>query len=356
MNWIKLFLSLGTAFAVCLLLIPEIIKIANARNMHDLPNERKTHTGKICSFGGVGIFFGFLISTLIWASVDMTLNMEFLLGAVLVMVVVGMRDDFLPLSAFWKLVGQFVAIAVLLIGDIRIFSLYGFLGVYELPLFFSYLVTGFIVIVITNAFNLIDGIDGLAGSVSLIVFTFFGLWFALEGSLAISAMCLAVLGSVGGFLYYNYSPARIFMGDTGSLMLGFLATGLLIIFLSKNAALPTTSDLHIVAPLSLLSALMVYPLFDTIRVFMLRALAGRSPLSPDRNHIHHLLLDIGCSHYYIVGIVIFLNIVFVFIFTFIGQMGYLSDNWLVPIIVLTASSLAIYLHRKVKKRREVVNV
>ena len=146
------------------------------------------------------------------------------------------------------------------------------------------------------------------------------------------------------------------MGDTGSLMLGFLATGLLILFLNKNAALPTTSPLHIVAPLALLSALMVYPLFDTIRVFMLRALAGRSPLSPDRNHIHHLLLDIGCSHYFIVGIVIILNVFFVFVFVFIGQMGYLSDNWLVPIIVLTASSLAIYLHRKVKRRRKAVNV
>ena len=356
MTWIKLLFSLGTAFVICLLLIPEIIKIANSRNIHDLPDERKIHTGKICSFGGIGIFFSFIISTLLWSFVDMTLNMEFLLGAVLVMVVVGMRDDFLPLSAFWKLVGQFVAIGILLTGGIRISSLYGFLGVYELPLLFSYLVTGFIVVVITNAFNLIDGIDGLAGSVTLIVFTFFGLWFFLEGSLAISSMCLAVLGSVGGFLYYNYSPARIFMGDTGSLMLGFLATGLLIIFLNKNAALAPTDELHIVAPLSLLSALMVYPLFDTIRVFMLRTWAGRSPLSPDRNHIHHLLLDIGCSHYYIVGIVIFLNIVFVFIFTFIGQKGYLSDNWLVPIVVLTASSLAIYLHKKVKRKRQVVNI
>ncbi len=356
MTWIKLFLSLGTAFAICLLLIPEIIKIANAQNIHDQPNERKIHTGKICSFGGIGIFFGFIISTLIWSFVDITLSMEFLLGAVLVIVVVGMRDDFLPLSAFWKLMGQFVAISILLIGDIRIFSLYGFLGVYELHFVFSYLITAFIVIVITNAFNLIDGIDGLAGSVALVVFSFFGLWFALEGSFALSAMCLAILGSVAGFLYYNYSPARIFMGDTGSLMLGFLATGLLIVFLNKNAALPTSSQLHIFAPLSLLSALMVYPLFDTIRVFILRALAGRSPLSPDRNHIHHLLLEMGCTHYCIVGTLIFLNIIFIFIFVFIGQMGYLSDNWLVPIIVLMASALAIFLHIKVKQQRKRVNV
>ena len=170
---VQVILAIVASFAIGVLLIPQIIHIAHSRNMYDTPDERKIHKHSIPRFGGVAIFFATIITFLLLSYSSLTTNIQFLVGALLIIVIIGMRDDFLPLRAIWKLIGQIAAASLIIIGDIRFNSLYGFLGVGEINDLVSYAVSLYTIIVITNSFNLIDGLDGLAGTVSLAFFGFF---------------------------------------------------------------------------------------------------------------------------------------------------------------------------------------
>jgi len=346
-------LGLWSAFLLGSLLIPEIIKIALRYDMHDQQDARKCHVGKIPAFGGVGIFFAFILSFLVWSFPYLDTRMQYMLGGVLVIVIVGMRDDFMPLAARWKLLGQLAATGVLILGGLRIDSLYGFLGIYELPIFWSVSITFFTVVVITNAMNLIDGIDGLAGSISTLALLSFGIWFFMAHEQLMAVLCFITVGAVLAFLRYNFSPAQIFMGDTGSLLLGFLLATLTLTFLQTNASLAPGSELHFRQPVSLVSAILVYPLFDTIRVFVLRVMARRSPFSPDRRHLHHMLLDAGLSHPQATLSIVFVNAGFVALFFFLNNHG-VSDNALVALLVGVAWGLSLLLQAQrvwVRRRR-----
>lgn len=353
---IDICLTLLSAGGITALLIPEIIKIAYARKIVDKPGERKLHVKNVPTFGGIGIFFGFLISLLVWSFTNMGETVPYFLGGILVIVVVGMRDDFLPLSAAWKLVGQICAASVIIFfADIHFDSLYGFLGFNEINPIIGYFITLFTIIVITNSFNLIDGIDGLAGTVGIIVFSFFGVWFALEGNRIVMIMCFSMIGALIGFLGYNFSPAKIFMGDTGSLLLGFAASGLTLLFLRDNAHLPDTSPVKVGNPVALISAVLVYPLFDTIRVFVLRIRRGRSPFSPDKMHIHHMLLDLGMPHLQATLIIASLNLLFILVMLSLSGIG-LSDNILVPVLVVCAAGITSLLRYYSDKKRVKVTL
>ncbi|MCC5946656.1 MAG: undecaprenyl/decaprenyl-phosphate alpha-N-acetylglucosaminyl 1-phosphate transferase [Bernardetiaceae bacterium] len=343
----EIIFSLLGAFAISSFLMPQIIKIAHARGMHDAPDARKIHTDKIPTFGGIGIFFGFMIAALIGSFPYFDAQTQFLFGGILVIVVVGMRDDFMPLSAFWKLLGQIGAAILLVAADLRFHSLHGLFGVEEITIWWSYPISFFTIIVITNAFNLIDGIDGLAGTVSVIVFSFFGTWFGLLGMHVPTVICFATVGAVIAFLRFNYSPARIFMGDTGSLLLGFTASAIVLLFFDTNAKLPASQPLRFDYPIVIASAVMVYPLFDTIRVFVMRASRGRSPLSADKNHIHHLLLCTGLSHTRSVFVIAVFNLLYIGFFVFLNQFPVFSDNFLVPVLIVSAILLISILKKRI---------
>lgn len=343
---LTLFLGLVSSFLITRLLIPEIIKISDAYNLHDQPNSRKIHTQKIPTFGGVAIFVGFIISTIVWAFSHHISNIQYLIGAIIIIVVVGMRDDFLSLRANLKLLGQSGAsFLIMLFGETRFLSLHGFLGINELPVFWSFLVTWFTIIVITNAFNLIDGINGLAGTVALIVFGFYGTWFFYYENHIMTVLCFSLFGAVLGFLKYNYQ-GKIFMGDTGSLLLGFLAAATTIIFINENAH-QVHGSFHFTNSISIASAVLVYPLFDTIRVFVIRLSEKRSPFSADRNHIHHWLLRAGFSHLQATFLVCGVTLGFLG-FGFVSN-GF-SDNYLIPFIILIAFLVVHFLVKKTKEK------
>lgn len=187
--------------------------------------------------------------------------------------------------------------------------MHGFFGIHEIPHMASIFLTLFTVIVITNSFNLIDGVDGLAGSLGLLTSLVFGAYFLMIGELMYAVMAFSLAGSLIGFLIYNFSPAKIFMGDTGSLLIGMLNSIFVIKFITvaaePNLAIPVAA-----AP-AIGFAILIVPLFDTLRVFSLRILNRRSPFSPDRNHIHHFLLDLGLNHKKIVLVCISANIIFI---------------------------------------------
>ena len=283
------------SFFITFLAVPAVIRVADEKSLFDKPDSRKLHTKAISSLGGVGIFIGFFLSILLFVSTSIHPEFQFLLAASLLTFFLGIKDDILVLSASKKFLGQLVAAAIVIhMADIRIDSMHGFFGIYSLPDYVSYPLSYITIIVIVNAFNLIDGVDGLAGSLGMLTTAVFGIYFTLANMPSYAMLAFALTGSLAAFLAYNYHPAKIFMGDSGSLLLGLINAVLVIKFItvadSVSGSFPITSSVAIGF------SILVVPLFDTLRVFTVRILHKRSPFSADRNHIHHLLLDVGFNH------------------------------------------------------------
>jgi UDP-GlcNAc:undecaprenyl-phosphate/decaprenyl-phosphate GlcNAc-1-phosphate transferase len=294
---LTLFIGFAIAFFVALALTPRIIRLAHQHGIFDDFNERKIHLKQVPRFGGAAIFGGVAMA-LVGGSLlsGQTIAWPLLL-ATTVVTLVGLSDDFKSLNHRYKLVPEILAaLGVIYFADLRVTSLHGLFGVGDIPVWLGYVLTVFTVIVITNAFNLIDGIDGLAGTLAMLIFGTYGAWFFLAGNLPASLLCVGVVGASGAFLFFNFRT-QIFMGDTGSLALGFLAAFMTIQFLHDNATLAPASPLRMDSPVLLTCCLLALPLYDTIRVFVVRIAKGRSPFSPDKNHLHHLLIAFHLPHY-----------------------------------------------------------
>jgi UDP-GlcNAc:undecaprenyl-phosphate/decaprenyl-phosphate GlcNAc-1-phosphate transferase len=306
----EVLLAVSMAFVITYLAIPVIIEVAELKKLYDVPDERKIHTIPIPSLGGLGIFGGFVLSALVTIPFAQSPEFQFFIAASFVIFFLGIKDDILVLSALKKFIGQLIAAFIIIYkGGLQIKSMHGFMGLNELPEFFSLALTYLTVIVIINSFNLIDGVNGLAGSLGLLTSITFGTYFYFAGMPAYSLLAFSVAGSLVAFLIFNYTPAKIFMGDTGSLLLGLINAILVIKFInvagSEGAAVPLAS-----AP-AIGFAILLVPLLDTLRVFGIRIFNRRSPFSPDRNHVHHLFLDKGFSHTKVTVTCVTINILFI---------------------------------------------
>jgi UDP-GlcNAc:undecaprenyl-phosphate/decaprenyl-phosphate GlcNAc-1-phosphate transferase len=302
-------LTASVSFLITFLAIPVIIRISIQKKLYDIPDARKLHTRPISSLGGVGIFAGFLLASLLAITLQTAPEFQYFFAASTVIFFLGLKDDIVVLNASKKFVGQVIAAAIIIhLGGIQITSMHGLFGIHELPPAFGLALTYITIIVVTNAYNLIDGVDGLAGTLGLLTTTVFGTYFFFAGLPAYAMIAYALGGSLLAFLIFNFNPAKIFMGDTGSLLLGLINAVLAIKFLSvadSPAGFPIESAVAIC-----FSVLMV-PLADTLRVFTIRIFHGRSPFSPDRNHIHHLLMDRGLRDKYVPLCCLVLNIVLI---------------------------------------------
>lgn len=291
----NILLSTALAFTITFFSIPVIIQIAKAKKLFDEPDERKVHKTVIPTLGGLGIFAGFILACLMGVPAGVNTEFQYFVAAAIVIFFLGLKDDVMVLSASKKFVGQVIAAGILIkFGGVSINNMHGFLGIYEIPYYASVILSFFTIIVITNSFNLIDGVDGLAGSLGLITTIVFGSYFFYAGQVTYGVMAFALAGSIVGFLIYNFSPAKIFMGDTGSLLIGLVNSILVIKFIAIAGA--HGAKFPIPASPAIGFAILIIPLFDTLRVFGLRILDRRSPFSPDRIHVHHFLLDLGFSH------------------------------------------------------------
>lgn len=338
------------AFSITFLAIPAIMRVALEKKLFDLPDDRKLHKHSIASLGGVGIFIGLFVSFLL--SVSLTGNPEFqyFFAAAIVIFFLGLKDDILVLSASKKFIGQLAATAIIIhLGHIRIDSMHSVFGIYQLPEPVSILLSYTTIIVIINAFNLIDGVDGLAGSIGVLTTSVFGVYFLNAGLLPYALFSFAMAGSLAAFLYFNFNPAKIFMGDSGSLLLGMINAILALKFIavadSKMIALPIES------PVAIGCSVLILPLLDTLRVFSIRIARGRSPFSADRNHIHHLLLDRGYNHREVTFICVLLNAAFI-IAAYLGRS--LGSTWLLLGMTVISFSLVGLLIRFVKPVRRMV--
>jgi UDP-N-acetylmuramyl pentapeptide phosphotransferase/UDP-N-acetylglucosamine-1-phosphate transferase len=346
-------LSFVTAFAISYLIFPPAIKAFHKFSLVDDPGGRKIHKKQVPALGGIPIFFGVVVSLLVWLPIGMIAHYKFYLVAIAFIFILGLRDDLSPVSALQKLIGQVGAASILFfLCNIRIDSFYGLFGLYDMPYWLSYFVTLFTIIVITNAYNLIDGIDGLAGSIGCLTLLFLGSWFVIQGRVHFSFIALAFAGSLLAFLIYNWSPSKIFMGDSGSSIVGLLIAMYTVYFIDFNAALSEKAPFKFTAEVGTAVGLLIIPLVDTGRVFIKRTLAGKSFMEPDNNHIHHVLLAMGNDHRQ--ATIILLMVKAYFIILLFSLRNY-PDKIVIPAIVGSAILLSLglnYAYRQHKKKRD----
>lgn len=291
----QIVLSGFISFILTLLVIPVIIVIAKAKKLYDLPDDtRKLHKEPIPSLGGLGMFIGFIFGLLLTLNFAIVPEFQFYIAAFLLIFFLGLKDDIMVLSPTKKFICQLLTAAILVFkANLVLDNMHGFLGLNHLPVFFSYILSIFSIVVIINAFNLIDGVDGLAGGLGLVSSLVFGMFFWVNDNIAYAVLGFSFAGCLIAFLFYNFYPARIFMGDTGSLMIGLINSILVIKFIQTA---PTYTVYPITSAPAIGFGILILPLMDTLRVFGLRLIHRRSPFSPDRNHIHHLLLNKGLGH------------------------------------------------------------
>jgi UDP-N-acetylmuramyl pentapeptide phosphotransferase/UDP-N-acetylglucosamine-1-phosphate transferase len=292
-----------TAFFVVLLAIPSLIKVAKLKHLVDEPSEdRKLHSRSIPTIGGIVIFGAIIFSYSLWFPEEydhiphMLTNFKYLIAVLILLFFVGVKDDIIGTAPMKKLAAHMIVGFILVVlANIRITSMHGLFGSHAIMEDWqSYLLSLFVYVVIVNAVNLIDGLDGLAGGIGVIIASFFGLLFLYNQNVPLALLGFVLSGALLGFLVFNFSPARIFMGDSGSLTVGAIISVLAINAIDiKVTNMPDwlNGNMPIVV-----MAIMVYPLVDTLRVFTIRAFKGVSPFTADKNHIHHRFILLGFSH------------------------------------------------------------
>lgn len=336
-----------TAFLVSFMILPIIIKVSLAKNVLDVPGRRKIHKKVTPSMGGIGIFMGFLMATLVWMNFSQWANIHFLLASLFLVFLLGVRDDMVPFRAMHKLFGQIVAVVILLFSAVLIDSFHGFFGIGDIPTPVAYFLTGFIVILVTNSFNLIDGLDGLAGSVGLVALITFGIWFFLAEDFAFALLSFAMAGGILAFLVYNWEPSEIFMGDTGAMVIGMLLAVLSIHFMQVNSALAYDNTVKYNATIAGAACFIIIPLCDTLRIIVLRLSQGKSPFTPDKSHIHHAIMRLGMTHSKTALILATVNIVFILAVFLLRDY---QDEYVVAGVFVVAFTLTFIVDRLIIRR------
>lgn len=278
------------------MVVPLVIKVVMRKGLMDEPDGiRKIHTTRIPTLGGIGIFMGFFFAcNLIGEFFGYSMENLFRLSLVLLLLI-GVKDDLIQISARRKLWFQIAAGGLAMWGSGAMISNFGgVFGVYDIPTWAGVVVTLFTFVVVINAYNLIDGADGLAGGLGVVISTILGTAFLVNGEFAMSLLAFSLAGALIGYLFYNYYPAKIFMGDTGSLVVGYTLAYLAVMLVDRVTPNPTYA-INAYAPV-LIVALLIIPLYDTLRVFALRLKKGVSPFMPGKEHIHHVLMGYGFNH------------------------------------------------------------
>jgi len=310
--------------------------VSKEKNLTAEVNERSSHKVEVPSFGGVAFYMCIILVLAMIQSLRLTYVGNHLIAAITILFMVGIKDDLVISTARVKFFGQIAATCFIIFSpELHLTNLHGFLGIYEIPASIGIMITGFIVIAIINAYNLIDGIDGLAGIIGILISVIFAWIFYNANNPFYVLLSVSVAGTLSAYLRFNFARChrKIFMGDSGSLIIGLLLAFLSIKFLVME---PVTSKMFSSfqpssRPLLLLCILFV-PVFDTLRVMIIRIFRGESPFNADRNHAHHVLLDLGFSHLKASLSLALINLVVIISFLYFSTI--LSTLWLSFIVVL----------------------
>lgn len=283
------------SFVVAFITTPVVIKIADAKKLFDQPTANKVHFTPVPTFGGISFYVAVLFSLILLVSFKTAPELQNFIAASILVFFIGLKDDVYLISPTKKFLGQLLAVFLLTYqGDFQLNSLQGLFGVYELHPVLSTVFTYLTCLVIINAYNLIDGVDGLAAMLGIIAGLFFGISFSLAADWPYAILAFSIVFALLGFIFYNFSPARVFMGDTGSLFLGLVIAVLSVRFIRTSNA--SFSALNITETGAMAFAAVFIPIMDTLRVFVIRIYKGMSPFVRDVNHLHHILLNKGYSH------------------------------------------------------------
>ncbi len=339
-----------SAFIISTLLFPLFIRMLKRWDLYDPRDAHKIHDRDVPTLGGIAVVLSGILIIFFYMPWEVISEFKFLIGSLFIMFVAGLRDDILPLTPWVKIVGQLIpCIIVFFTFDIQLNSFYSLwdISIHWLP---ALLLTCFTIIIITNSFNLIDGIDGLAGSLSIISLSVFAVELHLSGNENFSYLIAAFIGAQLGFLIFNWAPAKIFMGDTGALFYGFLLSCAAIIFINSNYHHPNSSFSGTVATAM---CFLGVPLFDTFRIILHRIKSGRSPLSADQDHIHHMLLKLGLNHSQI-------TLSFVSVQILVVAMAYLAkglNDWILFIMLgILYFGLLYWIKSKLKAKAKKAGV
>lgn len=354
----KLILGFVMSFGITFFTIPTVIKISRRKNLMDEPGSRSSHLRKIPNLGGIAIFYALAVAASIFAFELFELY-KFLFASLVILFYIGVMDDIVVMRAYKKLLAQIIVTALMVLGsDVRIRSFFGLFGVYELNYTVSVLVSMFTFIVLINAFNLIDGIDGLSGGYSVLCSALFGIsYFHLgEFNYPLVVLSAVIIGSVGAFLYYNLSNYRnnkIFMGDTGSMILGFLlaftAICFIDIFIDKKLAGVPRYFLESAPAITI--AILILPIVDTLNVIFIRIAKKQSIFTADKNHIHHCLLDLGLTHRRSTGYILMYYLFIVMVAYFLRH----TDVNFLLMVILMIGFAGAYIPRYILYRRKTAN-
>lgn len=348
-NW-RLVLSMVLALLIGWNIRIPVFKMAILKNFVDKPNKRSSHTGCVPNIGGIVVFMAFLCSFLLFARFDVIHEFQYiLLGSVLIFLV-GIYDDLLEISPRKKVKGEMLGVLVLIVGGgFYLSNMHGFLGLYEISPWIGIPLTFVGLVGLINAINLIDGIDGLCSGMALMDCVFFGLWFYFCENIEYALLCGVLSAAIIPFFFINLfgKRSKMFMGDSGALMVGFLLGVMAIKFCEIDVNLKGICAVE-AAPAVVFSVLAI-PIIDTLRLFASRWMRGKSPFSPDKRHLHHKLLVIyGGVHRKSTFTILLLNLMFI-------GFGYFGRNWSNEVVILgdiVLFSLMFYIVDLLAKRKQ----
>jgi len=362
---IEIYLVLFSFLFSCIITlyaVPSLIKLAYKKRLFDDPalEERKIHKYSTPNLGGIAVLTSFAFTACLCIPGNILPYANYIFASGLLIFLVGLKDDLAALNPYKKFLAQTItALIVVYFADIRLTSFYGVFGIYDIHPVVSYPFSSLLIVFIINAFNLIDGINGLLGSVSMIVGLTFGYIFFQMEEYGLAILAISMAGSVLGFLRFNLGKARIFMGDAGAYTIGFIVSVLAIQFIELNkaseAASLVNSFSHSVPAVAI--AILIIPIFDTLRVIVIRLTQGKSPFIADRNHLHHRLLDTGMTHTQATLVLSAFNILMIgtaLSFQFIGTVELLILIGLVALLMNTM--LWLYDVRQVIARTQTVAI
>ncbi|NDE04252.1 MAG: undecaprenyl/decaprenyl-phosphate alpha-N-acetylglucosaminyl 1-phosphate transferase [Flavobacteriia bacterium] len=341
-------------FVLTYYLTPVVIQVVKVKRLFEKLSERSSHATHIPSFGGVTFYVVFIIAISVAEQFFQMGRAIYLVPAATIMFVIGLKDDLTGISPRNKIFAQILATTLLFLStDFQVTDLHGFVGLHEANPILIIVLSFSVVIFFINAFNLIDGIDGLASSLAAFYFGVFAVVFFMLREWALLCVSIALIGMFIAFLRYNLSTdKKIFMGDTGSLFIGFIIAAFVMHLMTSDYPRLLNSIQSANFGVFLIATLYV-PVFDSIRVFVARAMEGRSPFSPDRNHIHHLLMDrFELSHRQTTARILTFNILNSLLYWLLG--AFLSHHWVVVALLVMSIFFSVYL-RNLRRQMRVKN-
>jgi UDP-GlcNAc:undecaprenyl-phosphate/decaprenyl-phosphate GlcNAc-1-phosphate transferase len=312
LTW-QMLLSLMMGALISYVAIPPIVRVAKAKQLVALPNGRTSHNGAVPALGGIAIFAGLLVGSSLFVMDGFPAEFQFFIPAFLIIFFIGLKDDIVHISPFARLAGQIIAaFLVVVLAGVKISTFHGLFGINELPEWLSYIFSIFVFVCIVNAYNLIDGIDGLASGMGIIHALIFGVWVYKLGYVDYGVLAFALLGGLIPFYIFNVfgKSYKLFMGDTGSTLIGMVFAILALRILCCEYI--PVAELNFNALPAVVVAVMVIPIADTLRIFTIRIAMGKSPFAADRNHFHHYLLRLGMGHWQASTSIIGLNVIVIF--------------------------------------------